>query len=210
MDRLARAGLMLTFDEEKHEYRWAGQVVPSVTQILAPIIDLSRIPADALEVARQKGRAIHKTVELDVAGKLDEDELPEWLIPVLANWRKFVHDAGVTVLASERQVYHPMYRYAGTFDLLVDMRHAATTAMIDIKRSFIAGQATGLQTAAYLEAYANSFEMGSPSKKARRSKRFALRLNESGPYQLEEFTDQSHFRDFQILLSYYNLKRKYA
>lgn len=200
---------MLTFDPEKHEYRWAGVVVPSVTQVLAPIVDLSHIPADALEIARQRGVAIHRTVELDVAGTLDEDALPEWLLPVLANWRKFVADAGVTVIESERRVYHPLYRYAGTLDLLVDMRHAATHAFIDVKRSFVAGEATGVQIAAYRDAYIAEIPYGRPEKRLRRAKRFALRLNENAPYRLDEFTDESHLNDFKTLLAYYNVKRKY-
>lgn len=198
---------MLEFREEDHSYRWAGVVMPSVTQVLAPLVDLSRIPADALEVARQKGIAIHRTVELDCAGQLDEDALPEWLVPALANWRRFVADTGFVPTVSEHRVYHKLYRYCGTLDLFGEMRHAACYSFIDVKRSFIAGQVTGVQLAAYKEAYISE---GFDGQRVKRAKRAALILNESGPYRLEEFTDPGQFQDFLTLLAFHRTKEKYA
>lgn len=198
---------MLTFDAEKHEYRWAGVRVPSVTQVLAPLVDLSRIPADALEVARQKGIAIHRTVELDCAGQLDEEALPEWLVPVLANWRRFVADTGFAPVCSEHRVYHRLYGYGGTLDLFGEMRHAACYSFVDVKRSFLAGQVTGVQLAAYQEAYISGDR---DSQRVKRAKRHALRLNENAPYHLEEFTDKAQFQDFLTLLSYHRTKEKYS
>lgn len=197
---------MLTFNADRHEYRWDGWVVPSVTQVLAPIVDLSRIPSDALEVARQKGVAIHKMVELDARGDLDEDALPEWLHKPLENWRKFVADTGFEVLLSEFQVYHRIYRYAGTLDLYGEMKHAAQHAFIDVKRSFVAGQATGVQVYAYKDAYISA---GYAALTVKRAGRFALRLNETQNYQLEEFTDPAQFQDFLTLLAFHRTKGKY-
>ena len=62
---------VLTFDPEKHEYRINGVLVPSVSQILAPLYDFSKIPRDVLERKRQIGTAIHKAIELDLLGDLD-------------------------------------------------------------------------------------------------------------------------------------------
>ena len=50
---------MLTFDAEKHEYRWNGQLVPGVTSILEPLTDFSFVPPDVLRAAQDFGTAVH-------------------------------------------------------------------------------------------------------------------------------------------------------
>ena len=44
---------MLTFDPVKHEYRDGDRVIPSVTQILAPLSDFSFVDADVLSAAQE-------------------------------------------------------------------------------------------------------------------------------------------------------------
>ncbi len=83
---------MLTFDEARHEYRFHGAVVPHVTGILKPLVDYSMVPPDRLEIARQKGVAVHKMVEADAKGELTD--LPEWMIPVYEYWLQVVNQMG--------------------------------------------------------------------------------------------------------------------
>ena len=184
---------MLTFVEADHAYYWDNARVPNVTSILSPLIDLSHIPADTLETARQKGVAVHKLVELDAKGDLDEDSLPEWMQPVLAQWRKFVAETQFRLIASEFRVFHPTYRFAGTLDLLGYVFDE--TAFIDIKRSFAGGAAIGIQLAAYQEAYVAQEKVG------KRAKRYALRLNENGPYRLELYISPNDWNTFLALLT---------
>ena len=183
---------MLTFDEAKHEYRWLGERVPNVTLLLSPLIDLSYIPADTLEIARQKGTAVHKMVELDSKGDLDEDALPAWMRPALEQWRKFVAETRFRLSGSEFRVYHPTYRYAGTLDLFGFVHDEP--AFIDVKRSFAGGAAIGLQLAAYQQGYI------AQEKTGKHAKRYALKLNEVGPYRLEPFTNPNDWNTFLALL----------
>lgn len=192
---------MLTFDEKSHKYWWNDKPVINVTRVLEPLTDYSMIPSDKLETARQKGVAVHKMVELDCKGDLDEEALPDWMRPALAQWRKFVGDTNFEMLESERRVFHPTYEYAGTLDLLGLMH--GDYVLIDIKRSFFAGPVIGLQTAAYREAY------GTQEKGAKTAKRYALRLNETGPYRLEPFEDKSDFGTFLSLLTIKRWKEKH-
>lgn len=204
---------MLTFDPGPHKYYFDGKPVPGVTSVLAPLMDFSMIPANALEVSRQKGVAVHKMIELDCCGDLDEDTLPEWMQPVLPKWRAFRDDAGFEVIHSEYRVFHPMYRYAGTLDLFGKMQHAGKFAFIDAKRSFFAGEVTGLQLAAYREAYFEQ-EHG-PNRKGKEkfpyhlARRYGLRINEHNPVRLHEYTDQSQFGEFVALLTAQRVKEKY-
>jgi hypothetical protein len=192
---------MLTFEEKEHRYFWNGVEVPSVTTILRPLTDYGMIPADKLEIARQKGVAVHKMVELHAKGDLDEETLPEWMVPVLAQWKQFVADTGFEIIFSEHQIYHPSYGYAGTFDLYGQMRDG--DALIDVKRSFFSGSVIGLQLAGYQEAIICTLKM------ARQAKRYALKLNEIGPYRLEPFTDKRDFGEFVTALAFYKIKERH-
>ncbi len=189
---------MLTFDQAEHRYFYDGKPVPNVTRILSPLVDFSMVPADTLERARQEGVAVHKMVELDCAGDLDVENLPEWLRSRYQAWRKFVADAQFRVLASEKRVFHPTYRYAGTLDLFGHIN--GDVAFIDLKRSFAAGPVIGLQLAAYLEAYCEQEKVG------KNAKRYGLRLLETGEYRLEPFTNRNDFRNFLALLTVARLK----
>jgi len=164
-------------------------------------MDLSRIPADVLQVARDKGQAIHKVVELHCKDDLDEDGLPDWLQPVLEKWKRFVAEADFRLIESEFRVYHPTFRYAGTLDLFGKVN--GSPAFIDIKRSFLAGDVTGLQLAAYHAAFY------AQEREGKSAKRFALRLSETGPYRLQEFTDRNDFSIFMALLAVKRWREKH-
>lgn len=188
MDGLTTAGL--TFDEPTHTYRWHGVAVPSVTQIIKPIApSYSFVNPEQLESARQQGVAIHKMVELDCADDLDEDTLPDWLRPYRAAWRKFVDDTGFVVEQSEHRGYNPALRYAGTLDLRGRNRKGAPW-LIDLKRSFLAGRAIGVQ----LAAYAAFDRTCSPH-------RFGLQLRADASYRLREFNDPSDWATFVACLT---------
>lgn len=190
---------MLEFDEPSHTYRLAGKIVPNVTRVLGPLTDYSMVKADVLELARQKGVAVHKMVELWANDDLNVDTLPDWMRPALVQWLKFVDDTGLVVLASEKKVFHPLLSYAGTFDLRVTMRSRKGHGIVDIKRSFLAGAAIGLQTSAYAEAE-------NANNKDRASKvqwRGALKLREDGSYRYQPFEDPSDFSIFTTALSHY-------
>lgn len=179
---------MIAFDEAAHEYRVQGAVVPHVTGILKDLTDYRHVDPEALERARQEGVAIHKMVELDVHDQLDIDSLPEWLHPRYSAWRKFLADTGFVCEWSERRVYHPVYRYAGTLDLKGPMRQRR--ALIDLKRSFYGGRVIGLQ----LAAYANAADCPDAS-------RYALQLRDNGEYRLEPFEDKNDFNVFLACLT---------
>lgn len=195
---------MLLFDEAAHTYTWNGVVVPSVTQVLKPLTNYGMIPADKLEIAWQKGNAVHKMVELHAKGDLDEATLPEWMRPVFEKWLRFCDDTGFKIIESERQVYHPAYGYAGTLDLIGMIGEGDEFPLIDVKRSFFAGPVIGMQTAAYAEAYIA--ETGDKRIKTR----YALKLNEAGPYRLEPFADKKDFNDFITCLAFHKIQRRLA
>lgn len=188
---------MLTFDEKEHRYFWNGERVPNVTSIIAPLIDLSMIPADTLEHARREGVHIHAMANLHFEGKLDldalhKDERQAWLIPHYHALLKFEGDTGFECWQSEKRLYHPSLRYAGTTDnigVFTKLKDDLGAAVVDIKRSLYGGAATGLQLAAYRKTWNDTDAKNAKDLRIRDNNRFTLQLRNDGSYRLTRFDD---------------------
>lgn len=203
---------MLAFDAASHTYTWDGKLVPNVTRIIAPLTDYSRIPEDVLERARQEGKAIHKMVELACRGTLDvasleTDPAQAWLRPYYRAWLRFLDETGFELWESEQQVYHMKFGYAGTFDLVGCMTKTTRfgLSLLDIKRSFYAGLAIGVQLAGYEQARNARVE-----KDIRTNRRFGLQLRKDGTYRLQPFEDRDDFAVFLSCLTLHQWRTRHA
>jgi hypothetical protein len=153
----------IEFDEPSHTYKVNGLQVPSVTQVLQLLDSFAGVPFDVLEAAREFGQHVHKTVELDVLGELDEESLDPALAEYLAGWRKFLDESGAGVIAVETIVASEELRFAGKLDLVLDFaggtrgrRLAGGPMIADIKSGQIPLLTVGPQTAAYEHCYRKS------------------------------------------------------
>ena len=182
----------LAFDEATHTYRWRGVVVPSVTQVLRPLIDLSGIPPAVLEAKRDLGTRVHAACQFDAEGDLDEATVEDDVAPYLEAWRRFLAESDAVVMASERRVFHPLYRYAGTLDL--ELVIARMPWIVDIKTSLATPLSTGPQTAAYLAARNGAANM----------RRAALRLRPDSTYRFDQLQDAD---DWSVFLACLTLHR---
>ncbi len=190
----------LVFNEEKHEYSVSGVRYPSVTQILAPLVDYSQVPRAVLERARKLGQAVHRMTELFDLDDLDMDDLADELRPYLTAWIKFRAETGFVPETIEKRLYHPALRFAGTPDRsgLINRRRA----VIDIKKMLYLGPVIGLQLAAYQEL----FEKNGTHVEDR----YALGLRADGTYRLQPYTDKSDWPVFLSLLTTRNWKEKHG
>lgn len=193
---------MLTFDKEKHEYRLDGKMIPGVTSILssAGLVDFSRVPADTLRLAQERGTAVHAACTLHDAGSLDYESLDPAIWPYLEAWATFCKQTGFVLNMAEHVVHSQKHCYAGTFDRLGMMNGLV---IIDIKTSEVVRQATGVQLAAYLQAAEESGCLGMPAKKY---KRFAVHLYDNGTYELEPYTNPRDWTVFLAALQIHNFK----
>ena len=141
--------MKLDFNAEAHEYRLDGQLVPSVTQVLAVLEDFEGVPWHLLEAARKFGQHVHEACALMVRGELDWASLDPALVPYVEAAQRFIDESGFVVRACELQVAHPSLRYAGTLDLLGEWRELC---LIDFK-SGVFPRSVGPQTAGYAAAY---------------------------------------------------------
>lgn len=189
--------LALTFEECAHVYRLAGVVVPSVTQILKPLTDLSGIPRDVLEAKRDLGSRVHLACQLDDEDDLDEASVEDDVAPYLDAWRRFLRESGAVVLENERKVFEPTMRYAGTLDNV--LAYDGAKWAVDKKTSIATPLATGPQTAAYLRA------LGDPSV----TRRAAIRLRPDGTYRFEPLTGADDWACFMACLTLQRFKESH-
>jgi len=181
-------------------YTVGAQRVPSVTQILAPLVDYSQVPRAVLERARQLGQAVHRMTELYDLDDLDMDDLADELRPYLTAWIKFRAETGFVPETIEKRLYHPALHFAGTPDRsgLINGRRA----VLDIKKMMYLGPVIGLQLAAYKEL----FEKNGTHVEDR----YALGLRADGTYRLQPYTDKSDWPVFLSLLTTRNWKEKHG
>ena len=190
----------LAFNELLHEYRWDGATVPSVTQILAPLNDFARVPFDVLEFARARGSAVHAAIALAQSDDLDEDSLDPVIVPYVAGWRLFMEETRFVAEEWERPLYHPRYRYAGTFDAAGLLWK--TRAVVDFKTGLEVPLSVGPQLAAYQQLI-NTERQGRNPVLAR----YAVQLTGGGGYKLEQFTRPDDWVAFQSLLNLFRWRQ---
>jgi hypothetical protein len=104
-----------------------------------------------------------------------------------------VRESGITVIASEEQVYHPVLGYAGTVDAVAVGGRPEERWVIDVKTGWLP-RTVGAQ----LEAYRQALGL----KKARR---MCVKL-EADCYRLSECKGASDFSLFQSCLNVWRFK----
>lgn len=166
------------FHAEDHRYTLDGRVLPSVTQIIAPLVNFSMVPADALEYARDRGTAVHKACELHDLDDLDEDALDESLRPYLAGWKQFLRDNNPKFGTIEEPMHHAILGYAGTPDRTGIIGDRGF--VLDIKSSAQLSPAVGVQLSGY-------DLMAGPHTGVMADDLLAVRLCKDGTYRMKYF-----------------------
>ena len=196
--------MRLDFDPVGHEYRLNGAIVPSVTQLLRPLIEdaLGRIPPAILERKTAIGRAVHLATELIDAGSLDESSVDPSCLGYLDAYREFLSDESPVWAMSETPLAHPTWRYAGTLDRFGELRGNDCT--VDIKTVLELHPSIGVQTAAYDLLRQHAHGTDKPAA------RFALQLKPGGTYSLHEYKDPNDLRVFMSLLSIHHWRSRHG
>src|SRR5262249_52721710 len=129
----------LHFDEPTHTYSIIDGTrkfrVPSVTQVLEPLIELDGIPREALIAAGQFGTHVHSAVALMLNKQLEWKTLDTRLVPFVRAADKFVTEQCVTLLKIEHRMCDPDLKFAGAMDLLGVM--SKYTCVIDWKTASV-------------------------------------------------------------------------
>lgn len=191
----------LHFDEDLHKYTLGDRELPSVTKVLRRITEHEYrfVDRETMDRTALLGQAVHKLIELDLAGTLDEESLSEPLVPYLAQWRQFRTQSGFQMILSEALVHSARYGYAGKLDLFGRLNDHL--ALIDAKRTAAVPMSAGPQTAGYelaaLESHPELALLDLPIR------RYALHLTPER-WRLVPFTDPNDRRVFLAALTLHN------
>ena len=192
--------MSLVFDQDKHEYRMDGRIVPSVTRILSVVQDFSAVPPDQLQTAQEWGTAVHLYLRLYDEGTLELTKADPRMLPIIDSWERMKVSRGwVNPLMSEQPFYSKRYGFAGTPDRL--FKTGSKYTLVDFKTG--EGNYADLQTAAYLqlikEDYANLNQV----------ERMKVHFDFDGKMKSEVYTDfKKDFNDFLCVMRTFQLKRR--
>jgi hypothetical protein len=167
---------VLTFDPDRHIYSVDGKRLPSVTDIIKPLMIFGDVGIQIIQQAARRGTAVHEYAELIDYG-IDPDDLevePE-LAGYVTAYTRFLRDYKPEWELIEKPLYSLELGYAGTLDRfgIID----GEKAIVDIKTSSSAVRSTRIAWAVQLEAYLNLLGCGF-------AKRYDLWLKNNGTYQL--------------------------
>lgn len=182
--------------DENHIYRVDGVVRFGINEILhgAGLVDTKFFT----EFGRDRGRAVHKAVELYELGTLDENTIDPDIVGYVDAWKSYRSKVGISVLWQERKLYSPAYLFCGTPDLLGIIKKE--NVLVEIKTG--APQPyTALQMAAQKHLVEINFEI-------KIKHRYEVELMENGNFKQIEHTDKSDEQVFIALVVAQQWKKK--
>jgi len=185
-----------TFNEELHEYRYNGQVIPSVTQVIKDVIGIGW---EASPWHLQRGTAVHLAVQLWADGKLDLDSLDERIRGRVDSIIKFLNDSKAFIHCSEKRGVSVAYGFAGTVDMVASINEKLV--ICDWKGSI--DPRARIQLGAYQILMEESFQ---------KSDGVAVQCFDSGKYKcmwMNRREMDEGKRAFLAALSVYNYKKRH-
>jgi hypothetical protein len=197
-----------TFDEATHTYRLGGEVLPSITQVMARVglTDYSMVPASVLAAAQARGSAVHVATQLYDIGTLDYATLDPAIYPYLQAWLDFCRDYKFDPSFIEQPLHNG--QYAGTPDRVGDLLWGKKRmpAVVEIKTSAVGDDAPGVQMAAQ-EHLLKHNQILDPKKQ---SLRLAVHLADNGKYRAELHDNPNDLAVFMSCLTIYNYFQRKA
>jgi hypothetical protein len=196
----------LTFAEDGHVYRHAGITVPSVTTALKFSFPMYMRDVDRLAYSGQFGDHIHRCIDLDDKGVLDEASVWPEARPYLDAWRGWRERVNPVFLLSERRVYSERRRYAGTLDKLAVLD--GEIWILDAK-SGVPMPSFGPQTAAYENCILEKVAPLLDVDQFLRIRRASIFLQSNGVAKFVPYEDKQDYAVFLAALTIYHFKRRH-
>lgn len=184
----------LEFKEETHQYFYKGLEVPSVTQIISASNSgaLQNIPTSILDNASERGVAVHQAIEF--YNKYKFANISKEYEEYFEAYKKWYKAEGFSFIEvkSELKVYHKVFNYAGTIDMLItDTKEE--NILVDIKTTNeLNMKYVSLQLSAYKDALLNQ---GIKVKEM-----YVLWLKKDGTYEYKEVLDRKNIFMYSLLL----------
>lgn len=197
----------LRLDEATHTYYKGRRVIPGNTEIIkaAGLYGyMDAIPKDKLEFARDRGTAVHSTVELYLKGTL---EMAHPIIePYLDQFKKFVAETGLHMELSEQVLYCDFQgvEFGTKIDIVARLLNRSETDryLIELKTSDAQSDISRLQTAAQYRALMQT-EDADPFLPYN-MRRGVLVVTDTG-YHFEEHPTEEQFYDWSCFAACYQI-----
>ena len=205
----------VTFEPEDHVYTLHGttnaegkKVLPSVTQIIQDNnlgFDFSVLPKLDLAWYGDRGTKVHLACEYLDKGILDWATVDPRILGFVKSYQLGKHEYQFEVYETEKLVFDPLCRYAGTLDRIVrfseKVKLANIVAQIDLKAG-VPHISHGYQTAGY-----NNCLEG--TKYSKHIPRFGLYLKEDGSLPgLKAYPDLDDFTIFESAVNLFYARRR--
>lgn len=147
------------YNEKTRVHTLGKTIIPSVTQVIAPLCDYSKVPARTLNHKRDLGIAFHEAIKLYLQNDLDETSIDPQLINPMEAFQTFWRSRLATdrCLNIEAAMIHPNLKYCGKPDLVAD--YISTSTIYEWKLRPFNKITDPLQMAAYKELYPNANEL---------------------------------------------------
>lgn len=172
--------------------------LPSVTQVLAPFVDYSRIPEHVLTRASERGSRVHAICAARLAGLWHPPITPD-VAGYVESFQRWADLAVESVTMVEPEMEDPVLGYCGHMDAILRIKGDDGESVADLKTP-----ATAMRTwRAQLAAYRNLAEVNGHKI----SRVFSLRLDKAGGRaKVDEYTGTTQ-ADFAAFLSALNAWR---
>ena len=194
--------MTLTFNEETHEYRLDGELVPSVSELLRPITSeqFAAISPEVLRIAAERGTEVHEICQsIDYGLDIDPAEATPDVWGYVEAYQQFLYDHAVEWYGIEEMGACTDFPvdYAGTVDRwgMVDGK----LAVVDIKT--VAQPSIEQKIAVTLQTYMYDWMVGEKHDTTI-EKIYALYLKKDGDYTLmdcDEFASKEKMTPFAFI-----------
>lgn len=124
--------------------------MPSVTEVLSPFTDFSRIRPDVLAHAAERGTIVHQACAA-IASGLWSLGVPPDCAGYIKSFEIWFNEVVDKVHMVETELVHPIYSYIGHLDLCVTLKGESRPRVIDLKTPVTIGPTWEAQIAAYEE-----------------------------------------------------------
>jgi hypothetical protein len=180
-------------DREKHEYRYDGRKLISITDCMKTAGIIDNVFASDFDL--WVGTATHRAIELYIKGTLKWETLDPSLHPRIEAWVEFETHTGFVATDTEKSIVNPMWGIAGTLDVLGRFPNGKE-GIIELKSGNVSRWA-GVQSAG------QDILLGGP-----RRLRYGMKVPARGRPSVTPFTDPDDYNAFQAAVIIANWKTK--
>jgi hypothetical protein len=192
----------LEFNEEKHEYKLDGLIIPCVSDILEPLskVEYETVSENVLDNAKKKGTEVHQAIEFYNKYKFANirDEYKGYFEAYKKWLEEFERDYEITEIESEVRTYNKTLWYSGTVDMIVYVVEKNTgkcfTFLIDTKT-------TAQLNINYVSVQTSGYKKALESNNYKIDKLFVLHLKKDATHNFVELKDK-----FNIFLACLTIK----